>query len=58
MLIDDSIFNVKKAIKAGLPALLISRPHNININFEFRIDKLDYREIEKMYNYEKCVLQI
>ena len=58
VLIDDSIFNVKKAIKAGLPALLISRPHNININFEFRIDKLDYREIEKMYNYEKCVLQI
>ena len=58
VLIDDSIFNVKKAIKVGLPAILISRPHNININFEFRIDKLDYREIEKMYNYEKCVLQI
>ena len=58
VLIDDSIFNVKKAIKAGLPALLISRPHNINIEFEFRIDKLEYREIEKMYNYEKCVLQI
>ena len=58
VLIDDSIFNVKKAIKAGLPAILISRPHNINIDFEFRIDKLDYREIENMYNYEKCVLQI
>ena len=58
VLIDDSIFNVKKAIKVGLPAILISRPHNININFEFRIDKLDYREIENMYNYEKCVLQI
>ena len=57
VLIDDSIFNVRKAIQAGLPALLISRPHNINIDFEFRIDKLDYREIEKMYNYEKCVLQ-
>ena len=53
-----SIFNVRKAIQAGLPALLISRPHNINIDFEFRIDKLDYREIENMYNYEKCVLQI
>lgn len=58
VLIDDSIFNVKKAIKAGLPALLISRPHNINIDFEFRIDKLVYKDIEKMYNYEKCVLQI
>jgi len=58
VLIDDSIFNVKKAIKAGLPALLISRPHNSNIEFEFRIDKLDIREIEKMYNYEKCALQI
>ena len=58
VLIDDSIFNVRKAIQAGLPALLISRPHNLAVDFEFRIDKLDYREIEKMYNYEKCVLQI
>lgn len=58
LLIDDSVFNVKKAIQAGLPALLISRPHNINIDFEFRIDKLIYKDIEEMYNYEKCVLQI
>ena len=58
VLIDDSIFNVKKAIKVGLPALLISRPHNQHIDFEYRIDKLDIVEIERMYEYEKCNLQI
>ena len=58
VLIDDSIFNVKKAIKVGLPAILISRPHNQHIDFEYRIDKLDIIEIERMYEYEKCNLQI
>ena len=58
VLIDDSIFNVKKAIKVGLPAILISRPHNQHIDFEYRIDKLDIIEIERMYEYEKCDLQI
>lgn len=56
VLIDDSIFNVTMAIKAGLPALLISRPHNINHECPFRISKLDINEIVDAYNNELITL--
>ena len=49
VLIDDSYFNVTKAIRSGLPALLIDRPHNRNVEFEFRIYHLDYDEILDAY---------
>lgn len=52
VLIDDSITNVLKAIGKGLPALLITRPHNIKYDFKYRISSLDYNEIEYMYNLE------
>lgn len=53
VLIDDSLSNVLKCIKSGVPALLITRPHNINRDFKYRISKLDINEIEYMYN---CLL--
>lgn len=52
VLIDDSISNVEKAIKSGLPALLIDRPHNRHENFAFRIYSLDINEIEQVYQLE------
>lgn len=56
VLIDDSISNVTKAIKAGLPALLIDRPHNRNTECEFRIFNLDIQEILDAYNNELNIL--
>lgn len=50
VLIDDSLENVLKALEKGLPALLITRPHNINYNFKYRINSLDYDEIVYKYN--------
>lgn len=50
LLIDDSYFNVKKCIESGLPALLITRPHNKHIKTKYRIDALEYLEIQKTYN--------
>ena len=50
LLIDDSYFNVKKCIESGLPALLISRPHNMHVKTKHRINTLKYLEIEKKYN--------
>ena len=50
MLIDDSLGNVLKALEKGLPALLITRPHNINYDFKYSINSLDYDEIVYMYN--------
>ena len=50
VLIDDSYYNVVKCIEVGLPALLIDRPHNKNINTPYRIYSLKYAEIEKKYN--------
>lgn len=50
VLIDDSIDNVMKAIKSGLPALLIDRPHNQNGDPVFRIYSLDIDEIREAYN--------
>ena len=52
VLIDDSIFNVQQAIRAGLPALLIDRPHNQNGDPAFRIYKLDINEITDAYELE------
>lgn len=52
VLIDDSISNVKKAIEAGLPALLIDRPHNQNDDPVFRIYSLDIDEIKEAYYLE------
>ena len=49
VLIDDSIFNVEQALKSGLPALLIDRPHNQNGDPAFRIYNLDYNEILDAY---------
>lgn len=56
VLIDDSLFNVTKAIQSGLPALLIDRPHNQNVECEFRIYNLDYEEILDAYMNELNVL--
>jgi hypothetical protein len=53
VLIDDSYSNVVKAIRSGVPALLIDRPHNQHIDCEFRIYHLDYDEILDAY-LNKC----
>ena len=50
VLIDDSWFNVQQALKSGLPALLITRPHNKHIDTKYRVDRLNYKEIECKYN--------
>ena len=52
VLIDDSISNVNKAIKSGLPALLIDRPHNQNGDPVCRISSLDIEEIKEAYKLE------
>ena len=49
VLIDDSVSNVYKCIKSGVPALLIDRPHNQSIGPEFRIYNLDIDEIIECY---------
>ena len=49
VLIDDSVSNVYKCIKSGVPALLIDRPHNQSIGPEFRIYNLDIDEITEGY---------
>ena len=56
VLIDDSYSNVAKAIKSGLPALLIDRPHNQNVECKFRIYHLDYDEILDTYLNELDIL--
>lgn len=52
VLIDDNISNVQMAIKSGLPALLIDRPHNKSRNLLFRIYSLDIDEIRFAYELE------
>jgi hypothetical protein len=49
VLVDDSYNNVMQCIDDGLPALLISRPHNIHIQTTLRINNLNYSEIEQAY---------
>ena len=49
VLIDDSVSNVYKCIKSGVPALLLDRPHNRHAGPEFRIYNLDIDEITECY---------
>lgn len=57
VLIDDSEFNVRQCISAGVPALLIDRPTNQNNNMFCRIFSLDYAEIEDAYDFLKFQLR-
>ena len=50
VLVDDSEFNCYQALKVGFPAILITRPHNINSDYPYRVNKLDFDEIVKVYN--------
>ena len=50
VLIDDSVFNCYQALQVGFPAILITRPHNINSDYPYRINKLDLDEILTVYN--------
>ena len=36
-------------MKVGFPAILITRPHNINSGYPYRINKLDFEEILEVY---------
>ena len=49
VLIDDSAFNCYQAMKVGFPAILITRPHNVNSGYPYRINKLDFEEILAVY---------
>ena len=49
VLIDDSYSNVKACIDKGLPALLITRPHNKHIDTPYRINHLRYKDIADKY---------
>lgn len=49
VLIDDSVFNCYQALKVGFPAILITRPHNVNSDYPYRINKLDLAEILEVY---------
>ena len=49
VLIDDSWFNVQQCLSRGVPALLITRPLNQNIDTPYRVNSLSYKEIEKKY---------
>lgn len=50
VLVDDSAFNCYQAMQVGFPAILITRPHNVNSDYPYRISKLDLEEILKVYN--------
>jgi FMN phosphatase YigB (HAD superfamily) len=50
VLIDDSVFNCYQALKVGFPAILITRPHNIDSDYPYRINRLDLDEIMAVYN--------
>ena len=50
VLIDDSWFNVKQCLNVGMPALLITRPGNKKIRTKYRVNNLNYNEIENKYN--------
>ena len=49
VLIDDSWFNVQQCLAVGVPALLITRPHNAHIDTPYRVNHLKYKEIEQKY---------
>lgn len=48
VLIDDSPYNVRQCIEAGLPALLIERPHNAGSDL-ISVTRLNYNEILNKY---------
>lgn len=50
ILIDDDWTNVQQCLNSGVPALLITRPHNKNINTPYRVDHLKYSEIKAKYD--------
>ena len=50
VLIDDSAFNCYQALSVGFPAILITRPHNINSDYPYRVNRLDIEEITAVYN--------
>ena len=50
VLVDDSAFNCYQALQVGFPAILITRPQNINSDYPYRINKLDLDEILTVYN--------
>lgn len=50
VLIDDSYDNVIQCIKAGVPALMIVRPHNKHIKTPYKVTSLKYNNIYKKYN--------
>ena len=50
VLIDDSVSNVTKCNAAGMPALLIDRPHNRWFGPQYRIYSLNLEEILDAYN--------
>lgn len=52
VLIDDSYYNVIQSIQAGLPALLFTTPENKQYDFPYRINSLQFSEIERVYNKE------
>lgn len=49
VLIDDSWFNVQQCLEVGVPALLITRPHNKHIKTLYRVNSLKYNEIKTVY---------
>lgn len=49
VLIDDSAFNCYQAMEVGFPAILITRPHNMDSDYPYRINKLDIEEILEVY---------
>lgn len=49
VLVDDSAFNCFQALNVGFPAILITRPHNIDSDYPYRINKLDLDEILEIY---------
>ena len=49
VLVDDSAYNCYQAMHVGFPAILITRPHNINSDYPYRINRLDLDEILEVY---------
>lgn len=50
VIVDDSWFNVQQCLASGVPALLITRPHNAHIETPYRVNHLSYKEIEAKYD--------
>ena len=50
VLVDDSVRNCLQAMKVGFPAILITRPHNIHVDYPYRVNRLDIDEILEVYS--------